>query len=67
MIEVISLCELGKEEPKHFELKYKDLDNKGQGYTQTLKTGEESESRATLEEGGISNSEIDKLFENAQH
>jgi hypothetical protein len=67
MIEVISLRELGNETPKHFELKYKDLDSKGQGYTQTLKTGGESELRATLEEGGISESEIDNLFENAEH
>lgn len=67
MIEVISLRELGNETPKHFELKYKDLDNKGQSYTQTLKTGGESEVRATLEEGGISEPEIENLFENAHH
>ncbi len=67
MIEVISLRELGNEEPKHFELKYRDLANKGEGYTQTIKTGGEPELRATLKGGGISESDIENIFANAHH
>jgi len=66
MFQVLRLLKIGNEDPQEFKVIYKDLENKDQGYTQTIRTGTEPQLRTLLKDGGISDPDIDNLFKDVK-
>jgi hypothetical protein len=66
MITILDLRKDGTDQPQFFVLTYK-LPNQGEGYTSTKTSGTEAQLRAgVLKDGGISESEINALFQKAK-
>ena len=66
MIQVHNLRRVGTEKPEEFELTFKDLENKNEGYYETIVYGTESYVGTVLRNGGIAAPTIDSLFKNAR-
>jgi hypothetical protein len=66
MIQVHNLRKVGNEQPEEFELVFKDLETKNEGYYQTIIYGTEAYLREVLRNGGIPGPSIDYLFKNAR-
>jgi hypothetical protein len=66
MIQVHSLRRVGNERPEEFELAFKDLVNRSEGYYQTIVYGTESYLQTVMRNSGIPGPAIDNLFRNAR-
>jgi len=60
------LRRVGNEKPEEFELAFKDLENKNEGYYQTIVYGTEAYLREALRNCGIAAPAIENLFRNAR-
>jgi hypothetical protein len=66
MIQVHSLRKVGNEQPEEFELAFKDLVNRSEGYYQTIVYGTEPYLREALRSSGIAGPAIENLFRNTR-
>jgi hypothetical protein len=66
MIRVHSLRKVGNEQPEEFELAFKDLVNRSEGYYQTIVYGTEAYLREALRNGGIPGPAIENFFRTAR-
>ena len=62
MLQVLGLRKIADTHPQEYELRLKDLENTKLGYVQTTEIGTESDLRAMLKNGGITEPNIDLIF-----
>jgi hypothetical protein len=65
MYQVLGLRKVQNTEPQTFELVLRDKENTDKGYFMTTKYGTEPEMRARLRDAGMSDGEIELLFQTA--
>ena len=66
MIQVLGLCKTANTDPQEFTVVLKDLENTQKGYIQRTEHGAEPAVRTLLKNVGMSEPEVDSLFNHAQ-
>jgi hypothetical protein len=65
MLQVLGLRRVPDTDPQEYELRLKDKENLKPGYIGRMEYGTEAEMRIMLTDGGMSESDIDRLFKQA--
>lgn len=65
MFRVLSLRKVPSTDPQEYELWLKDKENAKPGYIGRTENGTEAEVRVMLKDGGMSGSDVDRLFKQA--
>jgi hypothetical protein len=65
MFQVFGLRKVPDTDPQEYELRLKDKENMKPGYIGRMEYGTEAEVRVMLKDGGMSESDVDRLFKQA--
>jgi hypothetical protein len=65
MFQVLGLRKVPDTDPQEYELRLKDKENTKPGYIGRMEYGTEAEVRVMLRDGGMSESDIERLFKQA--